>query len=333
MLSHWHPVLRSQDLPRDRAVAVKIAGNEMALFRIGDGRIGAVEDRCVHRRMRLSLGKVRDGRVVCPYHGWSYCADGQGESPSTPRMHACITSFECAEAYGSIWIKDRSTPQDLPKLEMEGWDFVGPAVHHAQAPLQLLIDNMSEIEHTVSTHRHFGFDPARTNEAVLEYEADDDSVMVRSHGPAKMPPVLTRLTAWVRPGDRFHSNYTFHFDPPRTAVTHFWVDPRTGRERLAQYHVRVYFVPVDERQTTIVSFAFLKLRKRPVIRRLGTLTRWFIRQRVRETIEEDIFLVENLADQSTAMDGMKLGRFDAILGMTRERLDRIYYRNGVSAAD
>ena len=41
-------------------------------------------------------------------------------------------------------------------------------------------------------------------------------------------------------------------------------------------------------------------------------------------MEEDAYLVEHLADQSTSLAGMRLSRFDAILGLTRARLRRIY---------
>ena len=323
MLSFWHPVLSSADLPDDRPLGVKLAGCALAVFRSDGGKVGAVEDKCVHRHMKLSLGSVQQGKLICPYHGWSFDSRGQGESPSTPKMHACVPTYECAEANGVIWVKGNSNSHELPKLEMKGWDFVGSVFHKVAAPLQLVLDNLSELEHTLTNHPNFGFDPSRATEALVEYETTEDAIMVRGHGPAKMPPLTTRLMAWIRPGDHFHSNYSFHFDPPRSAVTHLWINPRTGRERMAKYHVRVYFVPEDENNTLLVSFAFLKLR-RPLLRRLGKYMGWFVRRKIWETINEDIFLVENLADKSTSMDGMKLSRFDPILGMTRERLARIY---------
>jgi hypothetical protein len=52
---------------------------------------------------------------------------------------------------------------------------------------------------------------------------------------------------------------------------------------------------------------------------------WVFRRKLRRTVEEDAFLLENLADKSPSLEGMKLSRFDAILGLTRERLQRIYY--------
>jgi phenylpropionate dioxygenase-like ring-hydroxylating dioxygenase large terminal subunit len=324
MLDYWHPVFPSRDLPPDRAVGIKVAGHSLALFRAGRGRAGAVADQCAHRRMKLSLGTVQRDKLVCPYHGWSFDGEGRGESPGAPRLRACVTSYDCAEACSVLWVKARGGTHELPAPTMNGWDFVGAVFNPVRAPLELVIDNFSEVEHTVTTHPDFGFDAAHADEAIVELEIEDDAVTVHNRGPAKMPPLDTRLAVGVRRGDHFHSNYTFRFDPPRSSVAHFWTEPRTGRERMLKYHVFHYFVPVDDATTTIVTFGFLKIR-RPLLRHLGPRVGWLFRRKLRRTVDEDAYLLENLADQSPRLDGMKLSRFDQILGLTRERLKRIYY--------
>src|SRR3954468_10864542 len=105
ILDFWHPVMRSQDLPSAGAAGARIAGRSLALFRPGPGRVAAVEDLCPHRRMRLSLGRVRAGRLVCPYHGGRFTDAGQGESPNTPKVRACVDRFDCREAHGAVWVK------------------------------------------------------------------------------------------------------------------------------------------------------------------------------------------------------------------------------------
>jgi phenylpropionate dioxygenase-like ring-hydroxylating dioxygenase large terminal subunit len=323
MLDFWHPVLKSEALPVSRVVSVQVAGCALAVFRTSAGRLGAIADQCAHRRMKLSRGSVANGKLVCPYHGWSFAADGAGESPSTPKMHACVSSYDCAEAAGVIWVKARGSAHTLTVPAMEGWNFVGAVFNQLRAPLQLVIDNFSEIEHTVTTHPHFGFDPAQAGQAVIELESAPDFVTVRGYGPAKMTPLDTRLVVGLRRGDRFHADYTFRFDPPRSIVTHWWADPQTGRERLFKYHVVHYFVPQDQKVTTMVTFPFLKI-DWPFFRNCGPVVGWLFRRRTWQTVEEDGRLLENLADQSTSLEGMKLSRFDSILGLTRERLHRIY---------
>jgi vanillate O-demethylase monooxygenase subunit len=130
-----------------------------------------------------------------------------------------VRSYQCAEASGAIWIKAGANGENPPTLAMDGWDFAGVQFNKVCAPLELVIDNFSEVEHTMTTHPDFGFDREQASQAVVELETAEDSITVRNHGPAKMPPLDTRLAVAIRRGDRFHSNYTFRLDPPRSSVT------------------------------------------------------------------------------------------------------------------
>ncbi|MEP6955237.1 MAG: Rieske 2Fe-2S domain-containing protein [Chthoniobacterales bacterium] len=322
-LHYWHPVFASRKLTTRRPAGIRLDGRDLALFRTCDGKLGAIDDKCAHRRMKLSRGRIEGERVICPYHGWSFNTAGEGESPSAPKLHACVASYDCAESAGAIWVKARGSEQPLPSFAKEGWDFAGAVFNELRAPLQLVIDNFSEIEHTVTTHPHFGFDPKRAHEAVIKLEADDDSVTVRGHGPAKRPPLDTCWSVAFRRGDRFHADYTFRFDPPRSTVTHWWSDPQTGSERKFKYHIVHYFVAQDEAVTLLVTFCFLKTGRR-LLRMLKPMTARLFRSRTWETVEEDAVLLSHLADQSTSLEGMKLSRFDPVLALTRERLARIY---------
>lgn len=53
-----------------------IAGVPLVLFR-SEGRVAALLDRCPHRNVPLSLGRVlADGRLECAYHGWQFDCEG-----------------------------------------------------------------------------------------------------------------------------------------------------------------------------------------------------------------------------------------------------------------
>ena len=80
----------------------------MVVFRDGAGRPRALLDRCAHRNMPLSLGRVADdGCLECCYHGWTFAADGAGESPGTPKLRTRADSYEAREAHGVIWVRNR----------------------------------------------------------------------------------------------------------------------------------------------------------------------------------------------------------------------------------
>jgi phenylpropionate dioxygenase-like ring-hydroxylating dioxygenase large terminal subunit len=80
------------------------------LFRDSSGRPHALLDRCCHRGVRLSLGKVVDGVLACRYHGWRY--DGGGRCVHIPSLTTgrCIPkgvevpSYPCVEQDGYVWV-------------------------------------------------------------------------------------------------------------------------------------------------------------------------------------------------------------------------------------
>ncbi len=324
MLQFWHPVLGSRDVPRARPVGVRLAGRSLALFRPGPGRVAALMDACPHRRMRLSLGKVQGDRLVCVYHGWTFDGAGQGESPGSPKLHACVESFACREAQGVVWVKAGGPDTPLPEIDQTGFVSVGHTVHRIRAPLQLVMDNFSEVEHTLAMHPAFGLDPTRGDEARVTFEPTDDAVRVHNAGPAKAPPLLTRLALLYRRRFLFHSDYTLRYDPPRAIVDHYWSDPAGGRGGMARYRLHHFFVPEDERTTRLVTFGAAQSRW-PLPAGGVPLMGRYMRRAMSTTIDEDVWLLENLADQTADLEGMKLGRFDRVLGLNRERLRRIYF--------
>jgi hypothetical protein len=52
--------------------------------------------------------------------------------------------------------------------------------------------------------------------------------------------------------------------------------------------------------------------------------RWLLRRKIDHEIRLDIRILEGLADQSSNVEGMKLSRFDKVLELNRERINRVY---------
>jgi len=88
-VSRWQVVLRSDELgsiPR----RVVVDGLEIVVWRLPDGGLGALDDRCAHQAMRLSIGTaLPDGCLVCAAHGWTYNPDGTNAlMPGGPGVRA-----------------------------------------------------------------------------------------------------------------------------------------------------------------------------------------------------------------------------------------------------
>jgi len=75
-------------------------------YRGQGGKVAAVEDFCPHRGAPLSLGFVRDGNLVCGYHGLEMGCEGKVISMPGQRVRGfpCIGSYAVEERYGFIWV-------------------------------------------------------------------------------------------------------------------------------------------------------------------------------------------------------------------------------------
>lgn len=83
----WIDVGPVDEIPENRARVVCLDGCErVAVFRYG-GRISAVTNVCAHQRGPLGEGKIIDGCITCPWHGWEYRPEnGQSPPPFTERI-------------------------------------------------------------------------------------------------------------------------------------------------------------------------------------------------------------------------------------------------------
>lgn len=322
-LDHWHPVLPSHKL-RQAPVGIRLAGTDIVLFRGESTQVGALEDVCPHRRMRLSLGKVVNQRLQCMYHGWTYNCAGVGESPGTPKLYATAKTFDTTEKHGFIWVKSRDSHPLFPPFEVDGWYNVCNLTHRAAAPLELVVDNFCEIEHTPTTHAFFGYALERMQEVQVRFEPTDTSVRVINHGPPKQIAWIYRLLLGIRKDWVFNDDWTTYFSPVYSIYDHWWSDPVTGRESLVKWRLFIFFSPEDADTTAITTFVFTKSRY-PIGRHGGIgLFGWLLRKKISHEIDLDVRILEALADKNPSIEGMKLSRFDRVLGLNRERIQRIY---------
>lgn len=128
----WTPVCMSHELRRDKPLGVQVAGTKLVLFRDAEGRPAALVDRCPHRGVALSLGKVKQGCIECPFHGWQF--DGKGAvcyipwNPDAKLSKVGGIPVASREVAGQVWIY--TAPDVQPTSEPAVADELqGPQVH------------------------------------------------------------------------------------------------------------------------------------------------------------------------------------------------------------
>ena len=160
---HWYAAARSQDVGTKRPHGMTILGQPLVLFRDASGSPVALEDRCAHRNAKLSEGDVFDGKIGCPYHGWTYEASGRlcnvpsEGSRSLPVIECAIPSFPVTERYGLVWVWMGEGPPSGEPFAMPYWDTAGWGAYYMVTDfaneVTNLVENFMDVPHTVFVHR------------------------------------------------------------------------------------------------------------------------------------------------------------------------------------
>ncbi|MEM9013807.1 MAG: Rieske 2Fe-2S domain-containing protein [Pseudomonadota bacterium] len=97
----WVDIGAPGDIPEDRAIIAPLPkGDRVAVFRY-DGKISAVTNACRHQNGPLGEGRIVDGCVTCPWHGWQYRPD-DGVSP--PPFTEKIATYNVKIENGRIFV-------------------------------------------------------------------------------------------------------------------------------------------------------------------------------------------------------------------------------------
>lgn len=75
--NHWFPVAFADSLDESTLIPFDLFNVPWVAFRNAEGDAGCIKDECAHRACPLSLGKLVEGKVQCPYHGWEYTIGGE----------------------------------------------------------------------------------------------------------------------------------------------------------------------------------------------------------------------------------------------------------------
>jgi nitrite reductase/ring-hydroxylating ferredoxin subunit/DMSO/TMAO reductase YedYZ heme-binding membrane subunit len=96
-------ICRVSDIPDTRAVVRSLGGERIAVFRYGDC-VSAISNVCRHQNGPLGEGKIVNGCVVCPWHGYEYLPDS-GASP--PPFTEKVPTFTVRLADDRVFVDPR----------------------------------------------------------------------------------------------------------------------------------------------------------------------------------------------------------------------------------
>jgi phenylpropionate dioxygenase-like ring-hydroxylating dioxygenase large terminal subunit len=296
---YWYIAAASGEL-RSRPLARTVLGEPLVLFRGVAGAPAALIDRCAHRNVALSQGRVRGGCVECPYHGWQYRGDGacalipslQGSSQPPPAVH--IRAYPAVESDGFVWVymgegTPAGKPRPFPHYREPGWtSFVMRTRFEAGA--MACLENFLDCPHTVYVHQGW-FRSRDAKEVRARVRRQSDRVEVEFFEERDAESAVSRLL--FPSAKKARMVHTDRFLMPTTTR----VDYSFGPDR--HFIITSQCTPVSEHETevyTVISFRF---------GRIGPLVRLVFEPMARKIIRQDVDILKAQSDQLRRFGGAR----------------------------
>ena len=184
--NYWY-VAALDDEVRERPLGRTILGEPVVLFRAANGTLHAFEDRCAHRRLPLSMGKVIGDALQCHYHGLRF--DGSGKCVRVPGQehipqNARVRTYPVVERHRWIWIwmgdpalADPAQICDFHWLQDPDWG-AKPSYLHVEANWQLVVDNLLDLTHLAFVHETTIGNMALVEHAAVKVQRAPNNVLV-----------------------------------------------------------------------------------------------------------------------------------------------------------
>jgi phenylpropionate dioxygenase-like ring-hydroxylating dioxygenase large terminal subunit len=191
---YWYVAARSEEVTARRPLGRVILGEMIVLWRTKEGAATAMSDRCLHRNALLSEGDLFDGCIGCPYHGWTYDAQGRcvnipsegpdGKAATLRRLETFPVREEDDLVW--VWMGGGVPPQDRLPFRMPYWKTPGWGAYYMVTSfangVTNLVENFMDVPHTVFVHRGW-FRNRKRSRVRTRVERTPDSVLVTYDQP------------------------------------------------------------------------------------------------------------------------------------------------------
>jgi phenylpropionate dioxygenase-like ring-hydroxylating dioxygenase large terminal subunit len=160
--NQWYIILESKELKKEKLLRVKRFNENLVLWRNEKQEISCISDVCCHRGASLSCGRVINGSLECPFHGFIYNGSGNvtsipanGKNNPVPETMK-VSSYKTFEKHGFIWLwwgeKSKIIEDPFFFEELNDFSYSGFKdhwnVHYSRA-----IENQLDVVHLPFVHK------------------------------------------------------------------------------------------------------------------------------------------------------------------------------------
>ena len=266
MRRYWQPAALSDELAPDKPLPVTLFGEEMILFRDGEGKPALIGRYCAHQGVDMIYGRVEPDGLRCMYHGWLFdpCGKvllrGDWLPEKERRWDVGQPAYPCTEAGGIIFTY--MGPGDPPVLPPYEFLSVAPenrAVTKIAVGCNYLQANEGNIDplHLSFLHRNLQDSERDKQRAVPGSSATPNALVSKDPTPVIEVDITEfglRIYTIRKPDDGKQYLRVTNFIYPNLAAFN---GSTTGEGYSAHWHV-----PIDDHSHW--KYAFIFSRERPL---------------------------------------------------------------------
>jgi phenylpropionate dioxygenase-like ring-hydroxylating dioxygenase large terminal subunit len=162
-----YPISFVKDIPFERPISMRVAQQNIVLWKTSSKKIVSAPDRCPHRAAKLSLGRLIDTdqgiQLECPYHGWNFNKNGTCTripqlQPKATQPKACnLKTYPIVVQDGIVWVGVKTeSKESIPSLSFKSKDcFITDYYLKANYSYELQIENLLDPAHIHYVHDGF----------------------------------------------------------------------------------------------------------------------------------------------------------------------------------
>jgi len=248
---YWMPLAPQAEVDEKGMRPLRLLGEDLLLFRDGQGHYGLLAEHCSHRGVSLCYGRLERDGIRCPYHGWKYdvagkCLEQPSEPPgSTSRDLIQHPAYAVQELGGVLFGYLGPVPAPLlPRYDiLVREDWVRRIELHPVLDCNWLqpMENAVDPEHLYWLHGYTGGAPA-TRDEHSDYELFEYGIYKYHYGERRSefhPLVFPNLLRG--PGNVAH--FRIPMDDTHTGVLYVLYSPTPDGRPSGQREVPYKYVP------------------------------------------------------------------------------------------
>jgi phenylpropionate dioxygenase-like ring-hydroxylating dioxygenase large terminal subunit len=336
--NYWYPVLQVEDVEANKAVGFTVLSETLVAWRNRDGSPNVVHDRCPHRSIKLSVGRVFDGQLQCILHGLRFNGDGRctmvpWEENNERKEHwPSVRSYPARELGGYIWAYlgdvqnfpppplEQEVPEELTKPDEFIWFRLPTEVWKCN---WLLAVDGSDAFHAVVLHA--------SSQAVSDQKWTGGKV---AHSEVPLPERRMKIVETSH-GIRavsldangkqlHHGHFTVDVKGDRFALPCLTSNPIAPAPGAAPYTARLWQFAIDETHTQVMRYAVWRARTEEERAHATKVFHEVALPRLKKVSAEDAFAGEAQGEVVSARRGEHLQMPDVDVVKVRRLLRKAF---------